>query len=130
MDISNLNILIAEDNQMNILLMKKLLAKWDITPDFATNGLEAVEAVQAKNYDLVFMDIHMPVLNGYEATQLIRTNADPAKATVHIVALTASIDSTITEEIKAAGLNDYMAKPFNAESLKEKLQSIAERLNR
>ncbi|MDQ8054469.1 MAG: response regulator [Pedobacter sp.] len=128
MDISSLKILIAEDNQMNILLMKKLLAKWDIVPDFAANGMEAVETFRSKSYNLILMDIHMPLLNGYEATELIRNDADPIKAKTPIIALTAAVDSTIESEIKAAGLDDYIAKPFNAEELKQKLMVIADGL--
>ncbi|RZK35675.1 MAG: response regulator, partial [Pedobacter sp.] len=82
MDISSLNILVAEDNQMNILLMRKLLAKWDIKPDFAANGAEAVDAFKAKKYDLILMDIHMPLMDGYEATAIIRGDADIERSKV------------------------------------------------
>jgi CheY-like chemotaxis protein len=124
MDISSLRILIAEDSQMNILLMKKLLAKWDITPDFAENGLEAVEAFKHNDYDLILMDIHMPILNGYEVTSFIRNYEDENKANIHIIALTASIALDVRDEIAAAGMNDFISKPFGPEELKLKLTEI------
>jgi CheY-like chemotaxis protein len=70
-DISWLNILVAEDNAMNILLMKKLLASWDVKADFALNGLEAYEMAKEKFYDIILMDIHMPVMDGYESSKMI-----------------------------------------------------------
>jgi signal transduction histidine kinase len=73
MNLSDLKILIAEDNLMNILLMRKLLSKWDITPDFAENGSEAIAAFEVKDYDVILMDIHMPIMDGYETTKIIRS---------------------------------------------------------
>ncbi len=127
MDISNLNILVAEDNQMNILLMRKLLAKWDIKPDFAANGSEAVEAFKAKNYDLILMDIHMPLMDGYEATAIIRADENKNKAEVPIIALTASVALDVRNKIAEAGINDFVSKPFNPEELRGKLEEIASR---
>lgn len=125
MDISSLKILIAEDNQMNTLLMRKLLAKWNISPDFAANGAEAVAAFETQHYDLILMDIHMPVMDGYEAAHLIRNHSDPAKSTVPIIALTASIALDVRNKLDEAGMNDYISKPFNTEELKNKLEAIA-----
>jgi signal transduction histidine kinase/ActR/RegA family two-component response regulator len=125
MDISNLKILVAEDNQMNILLMKKLLAKWNIVPDFAGNGSEAFEAFKSNDYDLILMDIHMPIMDGYESTHLIRSYADTNRANVRIIALTASVALDVRTKIKEAGINDYISKPFNPEELRTKLEDIA-----
>jgi signal transduction histidine kinase/ActR/RegA family two-component response regulator len=128
MDISKLSILVAEDNQMNTLLMKKLLAKWDITPDFANNGAEAVTAFNSKAYDLILMDIHMPVMDGYEATAEIRKHTDQQKANVPIIALTASVALDAREKISNAGINDFVSKPFNPDELRGKLEEIANNL--
>jgi len=125
MDISELKILIAEDNQMNILLMRKLLAKWNISPDFAANGSEAVEAFKIKDYDLILMDIHMPVMDGYEASIIIRNFTDKEKATVPIIALTASVAMDVRNKITDAGINDFVSKPFSPDELKAKLEQIA-----
>jgi signal transduction histidine kinase/CheY-like chemotaxis protein len=125
MDISNLKILVAEDNQMNILLMRKLLSKWNITPDFAQNGIEAVEAFKNANYDLILMDIHMPLMDGFEATHIIRNHDDPSKANVQIIALTASVALDVRTKIADAGINNFISKPFNPEELRLKLEHIA-----
>jgi signal transduction histidine kinase/CheY-like chemotaxis protein len=124
MDISSLNILVAEDNQMNILLMKKLLAKWDISPDFAANGTEAIDAFKAKDYDLILMDIHMPVMDGYEATAIIRAFENKDRAQVKIIALTASVALDVRNKITEAGIDDFISKPFNQDELRGKLEEI------
>ncbi len=124
-DISDLKILIAEDNQINVLLMRKLLSKWEIVPDFALNGSEAVEAFKKKHFDLILMDIHMPILDGYEATYIIRNNFDSPKSKTPIIALTASIDTDIKSKIEEVGINDYISKPFDHKDLKDKLIAIA-----
>ncbi|TDO23293.1 ATP-binding protein [Pedobacter duraquae] len=122
--LSSLKVLIAEDNAMNILLMKKLLGQWNISPYFVENGADAVAAVEIQNFDVILMDIHMPVMDGYEATTLIRANPDPRKSSVHIIALTASVSSNVQEKMDKARLNDYVSKPFNPDLLKAKLESI------
>jgi CheY-like chemotaxis protein len=107
------------------LLMKKLLAKWEIKPDFANNGIEAVDALKAKDYDLILMDIHMPLMDGYEATSNIRNQVNETKANVPIIALTASIALDVQNMINQAGINDFVSKPFNPVELREKLEHIA-----
>jgi two-component system, sensor histidine kinase len=128
MNISSLSILVAEDNPMNTLLMKKLLAKWDITPDFAANGEDAVKLFSANNYDLILMDIHMPIMDGFEATTMIRNDSDELKAQTPIIALTASVALDAREKISQADINDFVSKPFNPDELKEKLEEIAAKL--
>ena len=125
MDISSLKVLIAEDNQMNTLLMRKLLAKWNITPDFAGNGSDAVEAFKTNDYDLILMDIHMPIMDGYEASSIIRNYSDNVKSNVPIIALTASVALDVRNKIAEAGINDYVSKPFSPEELRGKLEEIA-----
>jgi len=122
--LSGLRVLIAEDNAMNILLMKKLLGQWNITPHFVENGADAVSAIDTADFDVILMDIHMPVMDGYEATTQIRAHTDPRKANVHIIALTASVSSNVQEKMDKARLNDYVSKPFNPDVLKAKLESI------
>ncbi|RYG16103.1 MAG: response regulator, partial [Chitinophagaceae bacterium] len=128
MNISNLSILVAEDNQMNTLLMKKLLAKWDIIPDFSSNGAEAVAAFNNKHYDLILMDIHMPLMDGYEATAEIRKHPDQARANIPIIALTASVAIDARDKITSAGIDDFVSKPFNPDELRGKLEEIASKL--
>ncbi|MGV3508147.1 MAG: ATP-binding protein, partial [Sphingobacteriaceae bacterium] len=123
-DLSDLKILVAEDNQMNRLLLTKVLARWNNSPVFALNGLEAVEKVKESNYDLVLMDLHMPLMNGYEATKAIRNIADPVKSAIRIIALTASVSSNLNNKINEVGMDGYIHKPFKLDDLYNKLKSI------
>lgn len=122
--VANLRILIAEDNPMNILLMKKIFSRWNITPVFAENGEQALNLVQYMKFDLVLMDVHMPIMDGYEATKAIRKLADAEQAATPIIALTASND--VQEKVTAAGMDDYITKPFDPGQLLDKLKSISE----
>jgi signal transduction histidine kinase/CheY-like chemotaxis protein len=126
--VSDLKILLAEDNLMNILFMRKLFSKWDIVIDVAENGIEAMALIAEKDYDLVLMDIHMPFMNGYEATLKIRELKNPAKSSVTIIALTASVSSDVHEKILEVGMNDSISKPFNPENLYTKLTELKGRL--
>ncbi|RRN76287.1 response regulator, partial [Pseudoxanthomonas sp. SGD-10] len=121
--IENLKILLAEDNDMNILFMKKLLSNWNISLTVVENGQEAVKAVSEQEFDVILMDIHMPVMDGYVATQKIRSMSDPSKANIYIIALTASSAAEM-EKIKERGMDDYLTKPFSIDILKQKLSSI------
>ncbi|WP_184550000.1 PAS domain S-box protein [Mucilaginibacter sp. FT3.2] len=117
-----INVLVVDDNQINRLLINKILKKWGADADFAENGLEAVNKVVAnKNYNVVLMDIHMPEMGGLEATQIIRSNPDPYFQQLPIIALTASMLSNQMGEIGSAGMNDYILKPFDPKVLYEKL---------
>lgn len=125
-DLSQLSILLAEDNMMNIFFMKQLFNKWNITADIAENGEEVIHLLHNKDYDLILMDMHMPVLDGIEATKRIRQLPDKTKADTHIIALTASVSDSIRKRIKDHGMNDYLSKPFPMEDL---WQRLAERLH-
>jgi PAS domain S-box-containing protein len=117
-----INVLVVDDNQINRLLINKILKKWGTDADFAENGLEAVNKVTAnQNYNVVLMDIHMPEMGGLEATQVIRSNPEPYFQQLPIIALTASMLSNQMGEIDNAGMNDYILKPFDPKILFEKL---------
>jgi len=120
----NLNMLIAEDNPVNVLLMKKLLSKWKITPTIAENGERAIEIFQNGNFDIILMDLQMPVMNGFDAAMEIRKMSDAKKANVPIIALTAAALLDIEEQVLNAGMNDYVSKPFKPEELMEKIQNL------
>lgn len=124
--LSNLRVLIAEDNMVNVMLMKKLFSKWGITPTIAENGERAIEMVQYSNFDIILMDLQMPVLNGFDAAIEIRKMRDPKKANVPIIALTASALYDIKERVFNSGMNDYVSKPFKPDELKEKMQNLVE----
>ena len=123
-NLSHLRVLIAEDNMVNIMLMKKLFSKWNLTPTIAENGERAVELVQYGNFDLILMDLQMPVMNGFDAAIEIRKMPDTRKANIPIIALTASALFDIRERVFNSGMNDYVSKPFKPEELFEKMQSL------
>lgn len=117
-------VLIAEDNMVNVMLMKKLFSKWNIVPTIADNGERAIEMVQYGNFDIILMDLQMPVLNGFDAAVEIRKLPDPKKANIPIIALTASALFDIRERVFGSGMNDYVSKPFKPDELREKMQSL------
>jgi len=119
-----LKVLIAEDNRINILLLEKLLAKWEITTVVAWNGQEAIDKLLLENFDGILMDIHMPVMDGYHATKAIRLLNDPAKANIPIIAITASVSHQLYAKITTAGMQDYIHKPFQPNQLCEKLNKF------
>jgi signal transduction histidine kinase/CheY-like chemotaxis protein len=121
---SSLRVLIAEDNPVNVMLMKKLFSKWKIVPTIAENGERAVEIVQYGNFDIILMDLQMPVMNGFDASMEIRKMTDPAKSNIPIIALTASALFDIRDQVTNAGMNDYVAKPFKPDELMEKIQNL------
>jgi len=117
-----INVLVVDDNQINRLLINKVLSKWGATIDFAENGLEAVAKIEGKaDYDVVLMDIHMPVMGGLEATEIIRSKGEAYFQQLPIVALTASMLNSEVNEIVRAGMNDYILKPFDPKGLYDKL---------
>lgn len=124
-DLGNLRVLVVEDNPINSLLLKKIFAKWQNVPHFAKDGYEALKKVDSNLYDLILMDIHMPLLDGYETTRQIRNLKDPQKSSVPIVALTASVSNNLGEKIFSAGMDDYLSKPYKSEELYSKLKEIA-----
>lgn len=119
-DLSHLKILIAEDNEMNQMVVNKFLKKWNIRPDFAINGQEAVEKANLQNYDIILMDLQMPEVDGFEATKRIRSLGGHFK-NIPIIALTASSLIDVKDKIYSTGMNDFIPKPFNPTILYEKI---------
>lgn len=117
----NISVLVVDDNQINRLLINKILTKWGATIDFAENGVQAVNKVETSKYDVVLMDIHMPEMGGLEATQIIRNKPEPYFKQLPIIALTASMLTSQMGDIGNAGMNDYILKPFEPKILFEKL---------
>jgi len=119
--LTGIKLLLVEDNEINTLIMKKFMTKWGIEPDIASNGIEAIDLVKSKNYDIIVMDLQMPEIDGYEATRVIR-KMETHNAKIPIITLTASSESDVMEGIIDAGMNDVVTKPFNPATLKEKIQ--------
>ena len=117
---SQLSVLLVEDNDINRLYAKSILKKWHCQTDTAENGLVAIEKIKNNFYDVVLMDIQMPILDGYETTQAIRL-MDSEISKVPIIALTANATKGDVEKCLAAGMNDYLPKPFTPNDLYRKL---------
>lgn len=123
--LQGISILLVEDNDFNRIVAVDTLHEelTDVKIDIAVNGLEAVEKVRSKQYDVVLMDVQMPEMNGYDATKTIRKLDSPAKDT-RIIAMTASALKDEVERCYQAGMNDFIAKPFDTEDLLKKIKGM------
>lgn len=115
-----IRILLVEDNQVNQKVASLMLKNMGVITDLASNGAEAVQAVESGEYDLVLMDCQMPVMDGLHATRTIREGGGPG-ATVPIIAMTASAFSEDRDNCLEAGMNDYLAKPITERDLRAKV---------
>jgi len=119
-----LSVLVVDDNNINRLLINKVLTRWGATADFAENGVQAVDKVTTnQNYDVVLMDVYMPEMGGIEATQVIRATPGVYFQQLPIIALTASMLSSERTQIDESGMNDFILKPFDPQKLFEKLSA-------
>ena len=117
-------ILVAEDVIINQIIVRQILEEWGHEVVLVANGKEAFEAHKKSDFDLILMDIHMPEVDGYEATQMIRQMGDTTKAAIPIVALTANAFKKETERFAEAGFNDYITKPFTELGLYDCIKTI------
>jgi signal transduction histidine kinase/ligand-binding sensor domain-containing protein/CheY-like chemotaxis protein len=117
----NLQILLVEDNAINQLIASKFLYKWGAEINFAENGIIGVDKVKNKKYDIVLMDLQMPEMDGFEATRAIRRLQGDYYKNLPILALTAAAMQEVRQQVEAAGMNDYIAKPFNPNDLYNKI---------
>lgn len=117
---SPLKLLLVEDHFLNQMATKKLLMSWSpyVTVDIAENGLVAVDKYRAHGYDLILMDLQMPVMNGFDSTTRIRE-----KSNVPIIALTATATKTEADKCFEIGMNDYISKPFKPQELYIKIMN-------
>jgi PAS domain S-box-containing protein len=117
-DVKNIKILVAEDMELNQLLMKTLLDDFGFECEIASNGKIAVEKLKEKTFDIILMDLQMPEMNGFEATTYIRKKM---KLDIPIIALTADVTTVDVEKCKEVGMNDYISKPIDERLLYSKL---------
>jgi hypothetical protein len=110
-------VLVAEDVELNQYLARHILESWDFKVTIVSNGREAVEQLQAEAFDCILMDVQMPEMDGMEATRHIRQLENPEKANIPIIALTANALKGDSERYLAAGMNDYLSKPFDEAKL-------------
>jgi len=118
-------ILVVEDNEVNRKFVDILLKRMGYLTYFAENGSVAIERLQAQNFDLVLMDLHMPVMNGIDATRAIRALSHPA-ADIPIIALTANVMTDAHEDAMAAGVNDFVTKPVHMGRLQDVIRQHLE----
>jgi len=123
-DFHNVTVLLVEDNKINQFVAVKMLQNWNVKVDVAENGLEALYKLKLKNYDLVLMDTHMPVMNGIEATQKIRREMPAHINRIPIISFSASVIEHEKKEALDAGVNDFLEKPFQPKMLHEKISRL------
>jgi PAS domain S-box-containing protein len=116
-------ILIVDDNEINLLIAKRILTRYDLDIDFAINGEVAIEMVQKTMYDLIFMDIKMPGIDGFETTRHIRALKGGNFKTVPIIALTASTLSNEYAKFEESGMDGHILKPFKPEEIRDLLST-------
>lgn len=121
-DLVGKEILIVEDNELNMEIAQIVLRKAGLVVDTAENGREAVAKAQAKRYDIILMDIQMPVMNGYEATRAIRRLADKRLASVPVIAMTANAFQEDKAKALSEGMDGHVAKPLKVEVLLQAMQ--------
>lgn len=116
-------ILLVEDNRINVEVAAKLLHKWNdgLTIDHAENGEMAIKYLTERDYDIVLMDLQMPVMDGYSAAKHIRNNMQQPKRDIPIIAISASAFRADQQKVFDCGMNDYVSKPFVPEKLFEKI---------
>ena len=117
----NISVLVAEDISLNQLLMKTILDEFGFECDIASNGRIAVEKMHQKKYDIVLMDLQMPEMNGFEATEFIRNKLHSA---IPIIALTADVTTVDLAKCKQVGMDDYIAKPIDERVLYSKMLGL------
>ncbi|GGD80289.1 hypothetical protein GCM10011514_50420 [Emticicia aquatilis] len=117
----NIKVLVVEDMALNQLLMKTLLDDFGFECDITANGKIAIEKLKQKSYDIILMDLQMPEMNGFEATEYIRNTMH---STTPIIALTADVTTVDLAKCKAVGMNDYVAKPLDERLLYSKIVSL------
>lgn len=110
-----MEILIADDNEVNQMVLERMLQSWGYRPDIVEDGKEVLEKMEGKNYDMILMDIQMPKMDGSEATKRIRNNKELSQPA--IIAVTANALSGQEEQYLAEGMDGYLSKPFRVEEL-------------
>jgi two-component system CheB/CheR fusion protein len=119
--VKNIKILVVEDITLNQLLMKTILDDFGFERDIADNGKIAIEKLLVKSYDIILMDLQMPVMNGFETTEYIRNTLN---LKIPIIALTADVTTVDLKKCKAVGMNDYIAKPIDEKLLFTKIVEL------
>ncbi|KDN56261.1 response regulator [Flavobacterium seoulense] len=116
-NMKGLKLLLVEDNVINVKIASKIINQWEVDIDVAENGQVAIEKFNSNPYDIILMDLSMPIMDGYEATKIIREK----NTSIPIVALTAAASDDFLDGRKDVGFNEYIVKPFNPRELNMRL---------
>jgi CheY-like chemotaxis protein len=122
--VKNIKVLVVEDMALNQLLMKTLLDDFGLEYDIAGNGKIAIEKLRCNSYDIILMDLQMPEMNGFDATNYIRNKMN---SKIPIIALTADVTTVDLVKCKAVGMNDYIAKPIDERILYNKIAALVKK---
>jgi PAS domain S-box-containing protein len=121
-DLHGIRILLVEDDRMNQFVMSQFFKKWNAQVETAENGRLAIKKLSEKNFDLVLMDVHMPEMDGFEATQVIRDESSSVlDHQVPIIALTADVNNETRTRVRETGMNDFITKPSEPDVLFQKV---------
>ena len=123
-EVKNIKVLVVEDIALNQLLMKTILDDFGFERDIAANGKIAIDRLNEKSYDIILMDLQMPEMNGFEATEFIRNKMN---SKIPIIALTADVTTVDLEKCKAVGMDDYIAKPVDERVLYSKIMGLVKK---
>lgn len=123
-DVRDIKVLVVEDIELNQLLMRTLLDDFGFERDIVANGKIAIEKLKTKAYDIILMDLQMPEMNGFEATEYIRNTM---KLSIPVIALTADVTTVDLEKCRAVGMNDYIAKPIDERLLYTKILGLVKK---
>ena len=110
-------VLIAEDSSVIQNLTRKILEQQDYEIESAKNGKEVIKLIEKENFDLILMDINMPIIDGMECSKKIRSMENPEKSQIPILAITGNARNYSMDEFKSAGINEYLQKPLDFDKL-------------
>jgi CheY-like chemotaxis protein len=113
----SLNVLVVEDNLSNQMYVKRVLEKKSIFVGVASNGKEALEKINLKNYDVILMDVRMPIMDGFETTEKIRSSSNPKIKNIPIIGLTGISSEEEKDKCQKVGMNSFIMKPAESELL-------------
>ncbi len=121
----NKKVLIAEDSSVIQNLTKKILMMQNYSIHSAKNGKQVLDALEKEHFDIILMDINMPVMDGMECTKAIRSLKDDSKSNIPIIAITGNAKNYSAEDFKEVGINEYLPKPLNFDQLVETVKRLA-----
>ena len=120
--LDGVKLLVVDDNEINLIVVKQFLNKWNVKYDDAKDGEQALEQIKKNKYDLVLLDLQMPIKDGFAVAKEVRLIDDEYYKNLPLIALSASVSSDITDRVLHAGMNDYLCKPFEPEVLFQKIK--------